>query len=196
MKRTTMVWAPIIALFSILLPSCSEEDDYYPYYSYDSSIYSDSDKVYMSEMILFIRPYIVENGERKYIITEKIFDLRLKINNFWSGSFDSYFFDLSHLNPQDQNDQYFLSKEAIPYPFSIEISTVPDELLTAGDYSNLLNNRWNLQPGAYITQIQSFYIRTIEGKDILVTTPSLIVPLEIKEGVASVNLGTFDIEIK
>lgn len=194
MKRLIAIWIPFIALSTILLCAC-DKDDYEPYYTYDSSIYVDSDEVFMSELILFVKPYVMEGDTRKYILTESIYDLNIKINNFWEGHFESYSFDIRS-NMEDRNEHFYLSNEAIPYPFVIEIATVPDNLITAGDYSGLLNNYWNLQPGAYVCQIQSFRIKTIAGEEIKVNTPSLIVPLEVTKGVASVNLGTFDVEIK
>jgi len=191
MKKITLKTCLLFMMVSMFI-SC--EGDYEPYYYSDPSVYSSED-VYLSNLILFMKPYLLIDGEKKYIATEQIHNLTLRINDFWENSFDSYSFDLLRLNPQERTPDFFISDEPIPFAFDIKIAMMPEEMITAGDYANLLSNYWNLQPGAYICHIKSFDIFTIAGERVTVYTPTLTVPLEIKTGVSSVNIGEFEVNI-
>lgn len=194
MKRTLFTHFLLLIAISTLCFSCNNEE-YEPYYQSDPSGYSNTNKVYFSNIILFMKPYTLFDGEKKYIATEQLFNLELSINKLWTNTFDSYRFDISKINQQEKTEHFFLSDKPIPYAFEIDVSMVPEELLTAGDYAHLLNHYWNLQPGAYICQIKSFDLITLSGKRLTVHTPTLFTPLEIKEGVSSINLGEFEVEI-
>ncbi|GHU70831.1 hypothetical protein FACS189413_11710 [Bacteroidia bacterium] len=84
----------------------------------------------------------------------------------------------------------------IHYPVVMGITMIPESLITAGQYADLLNDYLNLQPGIYVCQIISFDIKTVSGELKTVYTPALSLPLEVKENIASVNLGEFEIEVK
>ncbi|KAA6305999.1 hypothetical protein EZS27_042346, partial [termite gut metagenome] len=61
-KRITACIKASCIIFVFLAASCSSGGDY-PFYSYnDPTIYSTSDKVMPTEIILFISPYIEHNG--------------------------------------------------------------------------------------------------------------------------------------
>jgi hypothetical protein len=177
----------------IYLASCSEDtlDSSYPYT--DSTIYSTSQTEYLSEVILFLNPYIEDNGTKKYIVCEKIQDLVLKVNNkSWKIS-NSYILDTLHLNNKETVGGFRVTTETITYPFVVNLRTDTESPTTAGGYADLLNNYLSLRPGHYVCQIESFLIPNHSEKTF---TPTLAFALEVKEKQVSANLGTFEIFIK
>ncbi|MDL2241558.1 hypothetical protein LJB91_01455 [Bacteroidales bacterium OttesenSCG-928-L03] len=196
MKQLLLGKLACLILSALFLFVACEKDDPLAYYDSSSSVYSSSNQVCFSTITLFMKPYVMHEGVKKYIATEQIFNLEISVNEFWSKAFDSYTYDILRLNPQARTDDFYILDKPVPYAFEIDVAMVPEELVTAGDYAQLLNKYWNLQPGAYICRINSLDILTLSGEIRRIYTPTLVASLEIKEGVASVHLGEFEVEIK
>jgi len=192
MKTTNFRLTIICSLF--LLYSCDKALDSY-YYS-EPTIYSQSNKVLFSEIIFFMKPYVMDNGQKKYIATEMLKNISLKINNKIEKGADSYLLDITHIGSKEIYGNYFVTNQSIHYPVVMNVTMIPDQLITAGQYADLLNDYLNLQPGVYVCQIVSFDIATISGKWETVYTPWLSFPMEVKENIISANLGEFEIEIR
>ena len=193
LMKSTIFRAAIICSL-LLLFSCTTGLDSYHYN--DPTIYSASDKVLFSEIIFFLKPYILDEGQKKCVVTERLRNISLKINNKIEKKADSYLFDIAHLTSKEIYGNYFVTNQSIHYPVVMGVTMIPDQLITAGQYADLLNNYLNLQPGTYVCQIVSFDIATASGEWETVYTPALSFPLEVKANTVSVNLGEFEVEIK
>jgi hypothetical protein len=176
-----------------LLSSCSKEDS--PYAYNDPTIYSESNKTLFSEIVFFVRPYVVENGLKKYIVADTLKNISLKINNIIEKNANSYALDVDHLYSKEIAGDYLVTEQTIHYPVVVGVTMIPENLTTAGQYADLLNDYLNLQPGVYVCQIVSFDVQTASGTLRTIYTPTLSFPLEVKENIASVNLGEFEVEV-
>ncbi|KAA6323680.1 hypothetical protein EZS27_026901 [termite gut metagenome] len=195
-KRITACIKASCIIFTFLAASCSSGGDY-PFYSYnDPTIYSTSDKVMPTEIILFISPYIEYNGQKKYIVADNLRNLLLKVNKKSWQLTDSYVMDTLHLSGKETVGRYRVTNQKLSYPFAVDIKVATGELATAGQYAELLNNYLSLRPGSYICRIESLDIKTAAGALEKIYTPTLICPLDINENCASVNLGSFEILIE
>jgi hypothetical protein len=195
-KRITTCIKTFFIIFVLLTASCSSDGDY-PFYSYnDPTIYSTSDKVMPTEIILFISPYIEYNGQKKYIVADNLCNLLLKVNKKSWQPTDSYVMDTLHLSGKEIVGRYRVTDQKLSYPFAVDIKVATDKLTTAGQYAELLNNYLSLRPGSYICRIESLDIKTAVGSLEKIYTPTLICPLNISENCASVNLGSIEILIE
>jgi hypothetical protein len=61
MKKQVMLLFPAIFFCWLFLPSCSEESN--PYFYDEPTIYSESNKIPFSEIVFFIKPYILDAGQ-------------------------------------------------------------------------------------------------------------------------------------
>ena len=194
-------WSSIVSMLTLLFiflgfGSCGDDSSFSRYSYDDPTIYSPSDKTIFSEVILFLSPYIEHEGERKYVITDKLEGLSLKINNrSWELS-DSYMLDTLHLDSKETFGEYRVTSQKINYPFVMNVRIDYGTLETAGQYADMLNNYLSLTPGNYVCQIISFGMKSIAGSQKTVYTPSLSFPLEVKENQSSANLGEFEILVR
>jgi hypothetical protein len=193
-KHFPLLFFPVVFFCLFSFHSCSEESDFYPYN--EPTIYSETDKTLFSEIVFFMKPYVLDAGQKKYIITDMLKNLSLKINNKIERKSDSYSLDVAHIDPKEIHGDYYVTEETIHYPVVVGVTMIPDSLTTAGQYADLLNNYLNLQPGAYVCQIVSFDVKTVSGELKTVYTPALSFPLEVKENTTSINLGEFEVEVK
>jgi hypothetical protein len=122
-------------------------------------------------------------------------NLSLAVNNIIWDLTDSYFLDTLHLRNKKTIGVYRTTSDKMVYPVVISVRKQPDNLTTAGQYADLLRNYISLWPGSYVCQIKSFDIKTASGELVKVYTPSLFIPLEVKENVTGTNLGLFEILI-
>ncbi len=183
-----------VFIFLLSLISCSDDD--YAVYSYDDpTIYSTSNKVLLTEVILFLSPYIEDEGQKKFLVTDNLTNLAITVNKREWAPANSYKIDTLNLKQKETFGDYRVTPHKVNYPFAVNIRISSEGLSTAGDYSGLLNNYLNLQPGSYICYIESFDIKLTDGKVKTIFTPNLICPLEVKENYASANLGEFEVKI-
>jgi inner membrane protein involved in colicin E2 resistance len=184
-------------LFVIIIPllmiECKKED-YSPYsYSNESTIFSDSKTTQFRELVVIIEPYIMVGNEKRYIVTDTIKNVNIKISNKLWGIYNSFGIDTSIFIKQKTTNFYstnIVTKYSIIAPYQ----TSSDTLRTAGEYSDLLNNYLTLEPGNYICQIESFEIKQIDGT-VKKIKPFIVVPVEVKDNSRSALVGEFEVQI-
>jgi hypothetical protein len=184
-------------LFVIMIPllfiKCSKQD-YSPYsYSNESTIYSDSKTTPFRELVIIIDPYILIGNEKKFIVTDTIKNVTIKISDKLWGIYDSFGIDTSiFINEKLTN--FYSTNTVTKYSIIAPYKTSSDTLTTAGEYSDLLNNYLTLEPGAYICQIESFDIKQLDGT-LRKVKPFIVVPVEVKENSQSALVGEFEVQI-
>jgi hypothetical protein len=183
-----------ILFCGLLFFSCNEEAGSYSYN--EPTIYSNSSQHLLSEVVFFIKPYIWEEGRKKYIVMDTLKNISLVINNKIKKESDSYSLDTEHLSSKETYRDYLVTDQSIHYPVVMDVTMKPQILTTAGQYADLLNDYMNLQPGIYVCRIVSFDIKTVSGELRTVYTPTLSFPLEVEENKASIHLGEFEVEVK
>lgn len=188
MRKLSFVF--MIALFIV---GCKKED-YSPYsYSNESTIYSDSKTTQFREFVIIIEPYIMLRNEKKYIVTDTIKNVNIKISNKLWGIYNSFGIDTS-IFIKEKTTNFYLTNTITKYSIIAPYMTSNDTLKTAGEYSDLLNNYLTLEPGNYICQIESFDIKQIDGT-IKKIKPFIVVPVEVKENTRSALVGEFEVQI-
>lgn len=184
----------LVLLFIAILISCKKEDNSPYTYSSESTIYSESENTTFKEILFIIKPYIIVNNEKEYVVARYINNISLRVNNSIWGNFQSLMIDTSRIDKKVVND-YLVTNNPIKYTVIAPQQSVKDTLTTAGEYSDLINNFLTLKPGDYICQIDSFDIRLINSQ-IKRIYPMITVLLAVKENVKSSFIGEFEIEIK
>lgn len=187
------IYLSFIAIL-LLLPSCSNDD--YRGYSYDqSTIYSESNKTQFTEVIAFISPYIMNNGEKKYIVVDNLENITVSINDkSWTAD-KSYKVESSLVNNKTLENDYWVTSEKMVYPIVVNVRIQPEVFTTAGEYASLLNNFYTLSPGTYVCHIKSFDIVSDSGTTKNIYMPNTFLPLEVKDNQVSANIGQFEILI-
>ncbi|MDR1415990.1 MAG: hypothetical protein LBJ57_01065 [Prevotellaceae bacterium] len=193
MKKVATI-APLLAL--LLMLSCSKDDGYDTYSYNDPTLYSSSGKVALSEIILFLKPYIVaDNGEKKYLVADSLRNISVTINGKKQRPSASYALDTAHVSNKSDVGGYRVTTEPIAYPVQIKVMLHPEDLQTAGEYASLLNDYFVLTPGVYIFQIQSFDVSSAAGQQRTIHTPTLSFPLKVEENSSSANMGEIEVEV-
>jgi len=182
-----------VVLILLLFIQCSKQD-YSPYsYTNESTIYSESKTTQFRELVVIIDPYILIGSEKKYIVTDTIRNVTIKISDKLWGKYNSFGIDTSIFIKEKLTNIYTTST-VTKYSIIAPYRTNSDILKTAGEYSDLLNNYLTLEPGTYICQIESFDIQQIDGT-IKKVRPFIVVPVEVKENSQSALVGEFDVQI-
>jgi hypothetical protein len=178
----------------LALASCNKNDDYL--YQYDeATIYSSSDNVVFSEIILFLKPYVNDGTQKKHVVADSLRNIVIKINNKDWTTPASYGLDTLHVGGKSTVGNYRVTTEPVTYPVQINVVSYPEMFETAGQYADLLNNYFYLAPGIYIFQLHSFEIKSVSGNTTTIYTPSISLPIEIKSGQKSMNIGEFEVSI-
>lgn len=183
----------LLLLLALLVTACNK-DDGYPYSYNDPTIYSASGEVVFSEIILFLKPFINSGNERKYIATDSLRNIVLKINQKTWTATGSYLLDTAHIHSKSTENNYRVTSEPVSYPVQIPVISYPPTFETAGQYADLLNSYFQLTPGAYICQLLSFDIQGI-SETTTIYTPLIVFPIEIQSGQKSLHVGEFEIQI-
>jgi hypothetical protein len=180
-------------LISLSLIGCTTDTNSPYSYSNESTIYSDTKTTQFKELVIIIKPYILVDNQKKYIVTDTIKNVNIKINNKPWGMYNSFGIDTS-LFVNEKISNLHTSNSATKYPIIAPYKTSNDTLTTAGEYSDLLNNHLTLEPGNYICQVESFEIKQSDGT-IKKVKPFIIAPIEIKENMRSALVGEFEVQI-
>jgi len=184
----------LFVLMMILLLIGCKKGDYSPYsYSNDSTIYSDTKTTQFRELVLIIDPYVLIGDEKKFIVTDTIKNVNIKISNKLWGIYDSFGIDTT-IFVKNKTSNFFSTSTITKYPIIAPYMTSSDTLKTAGEYSDLLNNYLTLEPGNYICQIESFEIKQLDGS-VKKVKPFIVVPIEVKENSRSALVGEFEVQI-
>jgi hypothetical protein len=185
----------IVLCSFFLIFSCSKDNDLngYSYYS-ESTIYSSTTTVQFREVLLTIKPYIVLENVKKFIVTDSLLNVKVKMNNTsWSTS-NSLFLDTTSL-ADEVYGEFIITDSPIKYSIIARFEPTKDTLTTAGEYSDLLRNYMNIEPGVYFCRVESFEIKLADGSAKKVV-PLISEMVEIKDSMRSLYLGDFEVEVK
>lgn len=83
----------------------------------------------------------MDAGQKKYIVTDKLNNLSLKIDTKIVKVSDSYVLDTAHIHPKELLGEYNVTEQAIHYPVVMGVTMIPGELTTAGEYADLLDRK-------------------------------------------------------
>ena len=177
----------------LLFITCSKQN-YAPYsYSNEPTIYSDSKTTQFRELIVIIEPYILIGSEKKFIVTDTIKNVKIKISDKLWGVYNSFGIDTT-IFISERLANFYSTSAVTKYSIIAPYKSSSETLTTAGEYSDLLNNYLTLEPGAYICQIESFDIKQIDGT-LKQVKPFIVVPVEVKENSKSALVGEFEVRI-
>ena len=177
----------------LFLVSCSSLDEEpYPYSS-ENTIYSQSGQNVLRELMFMLKPYLVHENEKKYIVVSSITNIKVLINGKEWGAFQSFEIDVSRINTETAGN-FYVRSEPVKYVTKAPYLISTERLTTAGEYSELLGRYISLQPGGYIFQIEHIEIIDNNGKTHLVY-PLIAEHFEVRENVVSAYIGEFEILI-
>lgn len=188
MKKITML------LFATTLFTACNKTDKSPYSYERGNIYSESDNTNFSSVLLELKPYIMDNNVKKYIVNAQIDSVLLQLDGENFGKENSLALDTSIVEKETVNN-YFVTTDYISYPVNVYFKTEQPSLNTAGEYSSLLNNRVTVSPGFYNCRIASFQIKTASGTIKKVST-NISQFFEVKSGMKNYYLGSFEVLVK
>lgn len=179
-----------------LFVSCSKDGNYSSYTYDDETIYSGSNKILLTEVVGFLSPYIIDNGEKKYVAADNLKNIEFKIHNKNWFLDSTYTVDTVYINNKETLGEYVVSSQEIKYPMVLNVRKLPENMETAGDYSEMINNYYVLPTGTYVLQIVSLDLVLRSGSVQKVYTPTLYTSLEVKDGNATANIGNFEVLIQ
>jgi hypothetical protein len=174
-----------------ILTCCHDDSDYS--YSSESTIYSPSNQRVLRELMFMLKPYLIHEDAKKYIVVSSIANVKVLINGQEWGIFESFEVDVSQIN-KDIADNFYVRPEPVKYVTQAPYLMSTEILTTAGEYSDLLGRYISLQPGGYICQIEYIEIVDINGETHRVY-PLIAEYFEVKENAVSAYIGEFEILI-
>ncbi|MCL2327427.1 MAG: hypothetical protein FWC39_02810 [Bacteroidetes bacterium] len=181
----------VLSMFT-LLTACSKNDAPYSYSS-ESTIYSTSGKRVLRELMFILKPYVIHENTKKYIVTSSITNVKILINGQEWGVFESFKVDTSRINKQIA-DNFYVRQEPVKY-VTQALYTISNEILTtAGEYSELLERYISLPPGGYVCQIEYIELTDNDGNTHR-AYPLTTEYFEVKENIVSAYIGEFEILI-
>jgi len=181
----------LVIFIGLIIIGC-EGTDYSPYsYSNEETIYSDESSTSFREILLVLKPYIIDGDESLYLVTDTIRNIEICVNGQLWGFFSSFGVDSSLYECTNRSGLFFTTEQTgyevvAPYVTSI------DTLSLAGEYADLLSGYFTLEPGDYLCEIVSFELITSE-QEIMKIYTGLIVPFEVRENSRSTFIGQFEI---
>lgn len=184
----------LLLLLLPLLMACNKDDNEAWNYNSSSTIYSDENTTAFREILLVLKPFVMVDGQKKYVVAEEISNVSLTINDKFWGSFDSYAINTSLYGNTSQTGNYLVSDSMVRYPVIAPYQSLKDTLTTAGEYAQLLNNLMTLEPGFYFCRLSSFEVKDLTGETHSFET-NIIQAIEIKENNRSAFLGEFEVLI-
>jgi hypothetical protein len=188
MKQYFYFFFSFVTLF---LTTCSTTD-YSPYsYSNEETIYSAENSTSFREILLILVPYITEGDESLYLVTDTIRNVEIHVNDQLWGVFNSFGIDSSRYEYANYNGLFFSISQTC-YQIVAPYVTSSDTLFTAGEYADLLNGYFTLEPGDYFCEIASFELITSQNQVIKVY-PGLIIPFEVHENSRSTFIGQYEV---
>ncbi|NOU45473.1 MAG: hypothetical protein HOO86_00240 [Bacteroidales bacterium] len=186
------ILATVGLLIALVIMGCSKDNSPYSYPN-ESTIYSETNKINFRELLVILKPYTMVDNQKKYILTDSLFNVHFSVNGNEWGKFNSAKTDTTRYQDEMFND-FKVTDEVVKYPVIAPFQTAKDTLTTAGEYSDLLNAYFTLEPGFYICNVESFEFRDENGVMKKVET-TIIEPVEIKENLRSAFIGEFEILI-
>jgi hypothetical protein len=185
----------IIILLIPWLISCEKESDLYPYsYQNESTIYSSSTTLQFREILLNIKPYILTAEGKRFVVTDSLLNVSIKMNETNWGVMNSLSLDTSAVQFEPHG---FYNVCELPLKYNVLARYQPSNpvLNTAGQYADMLRSYLILEPGFYFCRVSSFQIRLTDGS--LKTIPTLISEnIEVSSNTRSLYIGEFEVEIR
>jgi hypothetical protein len=191
MKR---LFIALFAFLPLLFISCEKEDTLTGYtYQSESTIFNQSNQVQFREVLFTIKPYIMAGGVKKFIVTDTLLNVKVKMNNTLWSTTKSLALDTSGVQKQTLG-LFQVSDYNLKYSVIANYQPEKTVLTTAGEYSDLLRAYMNIEPGVYFCQVESFEIRLADGSR-RKTVPLISEMVEITANTRSLFLGEFEVEI-
>lgn len=186
--------AKILLFFAALLLIVSCEDENSPYsYDEEATIYSSDDNVVFRELLIILKPYIVDNDQTKFLLVDSIYDIKISMNTSQWGIFYSMPVDTS-IYPNEIINGVNVCDEEVKYPVIAPFQRSDEEITTAGGYAALLNHYFTLEPGYYICSVESFKMKMANGAEKTVKT-NIVEAIEILPDSRSMFVGEFYVPI-
>jgi hypothetical protein len=193
MKKT--FYAAMLATL-IILPGCTVDDTDSSPYAYDTqaSILYGSNQTTFKEILFYLKPYILVNGQKEYVATDTLLNIVVKVNTLtWSRKHslpvDTSAYDIAKAG------HYFLSPTPVSFPVVATYQTDRTIMTQAGHYADLLLNHQTLTAGDYLLRVESFDIKLANGTTKKVATP-ISMPLKVEANMRSTYLGEFEVQIR
>ena len=183
----------VMTLVVMFFASCSKSEESPYSYSSESTIYSTSNKRILRELMFILKPYMIHENTKKYIVVSSITNVKVLINGQEWGIFTSLSIDVSNIN-KVVADNFYVRTEPVKYVTKAPYVPSNEVLTTAGEYSELLSRYISLQPGGYICQIEYIELTDNNG-DTHRAYPLIAEYFEVKENIVSAYLGEFEILI-
>ncbi|HAD98066.1 MAG TPA: hypothetical protein DCG19_11715 [Cryomorphaceae bacterium] len=163
-------------------------------YSYDQqSIFSESGDNLFREFVLLLKPYILENGERRYVVCDSLLEVEIHINGREWGEFASLDIDAQSYDPTTFQG-YKVSNSEVKYAVIAPYALPEDTLQTAGEFAGLINSLHILKPGDYIAEVPKFKIRRADG-GITTVRANITEWVRVTENSTSAFIGEFEIAL-
>ncbi|MGB0175821.1 MAG: hypothetical protein ACPF9D_01560, partial [Owenweeksia sp.] len=110
-----MLKQPFYLLTAIIILAGCAKNDGNPY-SYDQqTIYSDTETNPFREFVMLLKPYMLDNGVRKYIVGDSLLNVKVNINGREWGAFSSLQVDTTAYTIESLNGFRVTGKE-VKYP--------------------------------------------------------------------------------
>lgn len=184
---------PLCLLF-LIFTCCDKEDVFTPYtYQNESTIYSDGTSIQFREILLTIKLYVQTGNGKKYLVTDSLLNVTIKMNEVVWGKFNSLSLDTSVI-VNETFDKYLVSGIPLKYNVLARYQPAKPLLSTAGEYSNMLRSFLILEPGFYFCQVESFGIRLPTG-EVKRVVPLISQTIEVSPETRSLYLGEYEVEI-
>lgn len=176
--KKTGIFIALLALLSISFTSCKKDE-------HVVNVPANPNQTVLKELIFKIGA--VYNG--KHVVGNKITNVKIKINGFDWGTFDSQEMDQSLYEVKSWT-KYDVAASKYAY-FNVSIPTIRTsaEITANPKLSEILNSSNSLYPGAYLYTITSFDITDKEGNTKTVKT-NRTGTFTVLENHRSVYLGT------
>jgi hypothetical protein len=190
--RIPMKKVLLLACFSLLI-ACNKEG-FSPYnYSNEGDIYSTSDKVKFREVLFTLKPYILVNAQKKYVVSDSIKNVVVKINDKTWSVVHSFPMVTTQFLPETVGN-WRIMEQALSYPIVAPFQAPKTTLTTAKEYAILLSNFFIIENGTYFCRIESFDIRQQNGL-FRTVKPQLVTIVEVKDNSRNAWLGELEVQV-
>lgn len=188
MRNKKFCWIFILSLLYLLI-GCNKNSDIG---QFDDAVVESESNQNKFEQITFTISVI--NNSNEYLNTGQIDSIKLKVNGKDWGTFKSERNDTtSNTNKIENNIKFSYSK--ISYLVIAPYILKTDNLETAGDFVDYLNDRIVLTPGDYICEVFAIKFRDIRNQWITFN-PQVYKDFKVVENTSSSYVGDITVIIK
>ena len=111
----------------------------------------------------------MDNDQKKYVLVDYVYDVKISMNTSQWGIFHSLSVDTS-VYPNEIIQGINVCNDEVKYSIIAPYQSSNEELTTAGEYADLLNHYFTLEPGFYICSVESFKMRMANANERTVKT--------------------------